>query len=596
MHEHCGESRRDRRRARGRRVCGRTAAQTSFIGLDAVRDDLVTATTRTRDTRCYFCKNKCLRTFIDVEAAGKATRTQGEVETASSAAGSRKSKVPLAAGAQRLIVATCEKGTVEDVEEMREIKKGSTRSKAHPNFVEIAAPATCSSRSSRNSWPIRRRRASDTLATEDGGARTDGARAKSSASACRGCSTCTPTARCSRAISKPRASAPDNLVYSRLHHRRAVQGRRQARRHRSRASRASSASRTCTISLSSTTRRSRSTSIFFPMIDDLTERPGQDAGSPGVPDRHRHARGGQGGVHQGRRSVRRRRASATCDPLRQHRASRSCSRARCRRVQGHAGSVAEGKRCARSRPAIRRSTRLARRLRREAREVLDQLEARERIGIVVLGTAVPQRPRHQPRDPGRVPEARLSGVHAGFACPSTKTCWIACSATKSAPATSRVPCRYLRRVEERYSENTSQKVWAAKYVARHPNLVALELSNFKCGHDAPIYSVVEEIIECSGTPYFCFKDLDENDPPDRSRFASRRSATSSSVTAKTSCAKRGSKTRSATRAPRPMSPRPIRPPTRRVRRPRRGSASPDAGAPNRPDPPHRGRRFRSVPP
>ena len=51
-----------------------------------------------------------------------------------------------------------------------------------------------------------------------------------------------------------------------------------------------------------------------------------------------------------------------------------------------------------------------------------------------------------------------------------------------------------------YSENTSQKVWAAKYVARHPNLVALELSSFKCGHDAPIYTVVEEIVEHSGTP------------------------------------------------------------------------------------------------
>ncbi len=55
-------------------------------------------------------------------------------------------------------------------------------------------------------------------------------------------------------------------------------------------------------------------------------------------------------------------------------------------------------------------------------------------------------------------------------------------------------------------------MWAAKYVARHPNLVALELSSFKCGHDAPIYSVVEEIVEKSGTPYFCFKDIDENKP------------------------------------------------------------------------------------
>ena len=63
-----------------------------------------------------------------------------------------------------------------------------------------------------------------------------------------------------------------------------------------------------------------------------------------------------------------------------------------------------------------------------------------------------------------------------------------------------------------YSCSTNHKVWAAKFTARHPNLVALEVSSFKCGHDAPIYGVVEGIIEQSGTPYFCFKDLDENKP------------------------------------------------------------------------------------
>ncbi len=63
-----------------------------------------------------------------------------------------------------------------------------------------------------------------------------------------------------------------------------------------------------------------------------------------------------------------------------------------------------------------------------------------------------------------------------------------------------------------YSENTSQKIWAAKYTARHPNLVALELSSFKCGHDAPIYTAVEETVTKSGTPYFSFKDIDENKP------------------------------------------------------------------------------------
>jgi predicted nucleotide-binding protein (sugar kinase/HSP70/actin superfamily) len=54
------------------------------------------------------------------------------------------------------------------------------------------------------------------------------------------------------------------------------------------------------------------------------------------------------------------------------------------------------------------------------------------------------------------------------------------------------------------------KIWAAKFTARHPNLVAVEISSFKRGHDAPVYSVVQRIIEQSGTPCFCFKDLDEN--------------------------------------------------------------------------------------
>jgi predicted nucleotide-binding protein (sugar kinase/HSP70/actin superfamily) len=63
-----------------------------------------------------------------------------------------------------------------------------------------------------------------------------------------------------------------------------------------------------------------------------------------------------------------------------------------------------------------------------------------------------------------------------------------------------------------YSENTNRKIWAAKFVARHANLVGLELSSFKCGHDSPIYTLIEDIVETSGTPYFCFKDIDENKP------------------------------------------------------------------------------------
>src|SRR5512143_3378417 len=53
-----------------------------------------------------------------------------------------KTKVPLTDGAQRLIIATCEKGTVENVEEMRVIKGDiDAIKKENPNLVEIAAKA-----------------------------------------------------------------------------------------------------------------------------------------------------------------------------------------------------------------------------------------------------------------------------------------------------------------------------------------------------------------------------------------------------------------------------------------------------------------------
>ena len=89
-------------------------------------------TTRNEATRCYFCKNKCLRTFIDVKTNLINLDYKPPVKT----------KVPLEAGAQRLIIATCEKGTVENIEDMRGIKGDLDKiKKANPNFVEIAAKA-----------------------------------------------------------------------------------------------------------------------------------------------------------------------------------------------------------------------------------------------------------------------------------------------------------------------------------------------------------------------------------------------------------------------------------------------------------------------
>ena len=151
-------------------------------------------------------------------------------------------------------------------------------------------------------------------------------------------------------------------------------------------------------------------------------------------------------------------------------------------------------------------------LRKQGREILKKLEAEDGIGIVLLARPYHNDPGPQPRDPGRVPEARLSGADAGLAADRRRNHLDNSSAMTCAPGVIKHPMDITDAWKNSYSENTSQKVWAAKYTARHPNLVALELSSFKCGHDAPIYTVVEETVTKSGTPYFSFKDIDENKP------------------------------------------------------------------------------------
>ncbi len=65
---------------------------------------------------------------------------------------------------------------------------------------------------------------------------------------------------------------------------------------------------------------------------------------------------------------------------------------------------------------------------------------------------------------------------------------------------------------ENYSANSAQKIWAVKFAARHPNVVILDLSSFKCGHDAPTYGIVESIVSASATPYQALHDIDANKP------------------------------------------------------------------------------------
>jgi predicted nucleotide-binding protein (sugar kinase/HSP70/actin superfamily) len=150
-------------------------------------------------------------------------------------------------------------------------------------------------------------------------------------------------------------------------------------------------------------------------------------------------------------------------------------------------------------------------IRRRAREVLDQLESQRKLGIVMLG-----RPYHH--DPGINHEIPEQFQKLGYPIFSQSTLpldedlleRLFGEEVRAGVILHPLDIRDVWKTANSASSN--HKIWAAKFTARHPNLVAVEISSFKCGHDAPIYSVIEQIVERSGTPYFSFKDTDENRP------------------------------------------------------------------------------------
>jgi predicted nucleotide-binding protein (sugar kinase/HSP70/actin superfamily) len=148
---------------------------------------------------------------------------------------------------------------------------------------------------------------------------------------------------------------------------------------------------------------------------------------------------------------------------------------------------------------------------RQAREVLDRLEKEGGVGIVLLG-----RPYHH--DPGvnlGIPDELQKRGYAIFSQSTLPMDEETLERLFGEETRAGVISHHLDISDvwkHTFSASSANKLWAAKFTARHPNLIAVELSNFKCGHDAPIYSTIERIIESSGTPYFAFKDIDENRP------------------------------------------------------------------------------------
>jgi activator of 2-hydroxyglutaryl-CoA dehydratase/predicted nucleotide-binding protein (sugar kinase/HSP70/actin superfamily) len=144
-------------------------------------------------------------------------------------------------------------------------------------------------------------------------------------------------------------------------------------------------------------------------------------------------------------------------------------------------------------------------------EILEHLEATNKVGVLLLGRPYHLDPglhhgvpdeyqtlgypvltiRSIPKDPGWLARFFKDDLDRGFITTplSVQDVW-----------------------PENYSTNSVQKVWAAKFAARHPNVVVLDLSSFKCGHDAPTYGLVDNIINSSGTPASALHDIDANKP------------------------------------------------------------------------------------
>ncbi len=496
VHEHCGESGAIGAAVEACRLW-KGGHRTRFIGLEAVRR-ITYRTTRNESTRCNFCKNNCLRTFIDIK--------MGSIPAEAPAAPVKFiSKVAKADDEQRLIIATCEKGSVEDVDAMRGIKKGlDAVKKANLNFVEIAAKEVWNARKpGRVADPIPSR-----VWTRAARRRVELMRRRE-------------TLR----IGMPRVLnmyvyapffsayfeslgvSPGHLVYSdftsgELYREGSGRGAIDpcfpakigiAHVHNLLAKHAKKALDT----------------IFFPMVDvlhtPLVHLQGSNA-CPTVtvtPETVKAAFTKESDVfaEQG---------VTYLDPLVNFADRRLLCQQLFAALEPLLGLSEEENRRAVD-VGFRELAAYEADIRRRAREVIDQLEREKRIGIVVLA-----RPYHH--DPGLNHEILEEFQKLGYPVFSQSTLPLdddlleRLFGDEVRAGAIRTPLEIQDVWKNSYSASTNHKVWAAKFTARHPNLVALELSSFKCGHDAPIYTAIESIIERSGTPYFSFKDIDENKP------------------------------------------------------------------------------------
>ncbi|MGK3986389.1 BadF/BadG/BcrA/BcrD ATPase family protein [Sorangium sp. So ce136] len=161
------------------------------------------------------------------------------------------------------------------------------------------------------------------------------------------------------------------------------------------------------------------------------------------------------------------------------------------------------------REGMRALSQFERDLQDKGRAILETVEAENRVAILMIG-----RPYHS--DPGLnhgIPEEfQVLGYPVLSVRSIPRDMEYLARYFKDEIANGQHPLDINDVWPENYSANSAQKVWAVKFAARHPNVVLLDLSSFKCGHDAPTYGIIDSIVSSSATPYAALHDIDANKP------------------------------------------------------------------------------------
>jgi activator of 2-hydroxyglutaryl-CoA dehydratase/predicted nucleotide-binding protein (sugar kinase/HSP70/actin superfamily) len=150
-------------------------------------------------------------------------------------------------------------------------------------------------------------------------------------------------------------------------------------------------------------------------------------------------------------------------------------------------------------------------MQKRGKAILEQVEKEDRVAILMIG-----RPYHL--DPGlnhAIPEEfQILGypILSIRSIPKDKEWLSKYFADDLKTGKIKSPLEINDVWPENYSANSSQKVWAVKFASRHPNVALLDLSSFKCGHDAPTYGIIDSIVSAAGTPYSALHDIDANKP------------------------------------------------------------------------------------